>query len=64
MDIYGRVGVGDATGRMIVFVLVACPRSSAILTSEFLVLSQYSSDDTTDCLICRMERMSVADRLR
>ena len=41
-------------------VLVALPRSSAILTSEFLVLLTYSSDGTTGGVILRMEIMSFS----
>ena len=41
--------------------LVARPRSSDILTSAFLVPSPYSSDGTTDSVLCRMEIISVAD---
>ena len=44
--------------------LVAHPRSSDILTSAFLVLSPYYSDGTTDGVLYRMARMSVADLLR
>ena len=40
--------------------LVDRPRSYSILTSEFLVLSQYSSDGTTGGVIFRMARMSVS----
>ena len=44
--------------------LVARPRNYAIFTSEFLDLSTYSIDNTTGGMLCRMEIMSVADRLR
>ena len=46
---------------MILFFLVACLGISDILTSEFLVLSPYYSDGTTDGVILRMARMSVVE---
>ena len=60
-EICVRVGVGVENGITIVGILVARPRSSDILTSEFLVLSPYSSYGTTDGVLCRMARMSVTD---
>ena len=44
----------------IVFI-VDCPKSSAVFTSGFLVLSIYSSDGKTDCVIFSMAIISVAD---
>ena len=41
--------------------LVARPSISAILTCEFLVLSLYFSDGTTDSVICRISINYVAD---
>ena len=63
-EICGYVGVSVATGIMILFFLVACLGISDILTSEFLVLSPYYSDGTTDGVILRMARMSVVEWLR
>ena len=47
MEICDRVDFGVSTGRTIVDFLATNPRSSAILTSAFLVLSPYYSDGTT-----------------
>ena len=62
-DICDRVGVIVVTGRMIVGFLVAHPRSYATLTSIFLVMSPYYSDGTTDGVIFRIAKISVADWL-
>ena len=58
------VDVGVATGITVVGFFVARPRISAIIISIFLVLLPYSSYGTTNGVIFRMARMSVADSFR